>query len=104
LFALSVEAEKNCIKHHLHQIKLYAIHFFAEKSVAPICFKTAEHTWVGPGEVVKWYRLLPPPASGRWSDSWHKIKAISGCLMPSLWWMLRWQDGDKKVVLSPPAT
>jgi hypothetical protein len=28
--------------------------------------------------------------------SWQKIKAISGCLMPSLWWMLRQQDGDKK--------
>jgi hypothetical protein len=38
----------------------------------------------------------PLPASGRWSDSWHKIKAISGCLMPSLWWMLRQQDGDIK--------
>jgi hypothetical protein len=36
-----------------------------------------------------------PPASGRWSDSWHKIKAISGFLMPSLWWMLRRQDGNK---------
>jgi hypothetical protein len=42
----------------------------------------------------------PPPASDRWSDSWHKIKAISGCLMPSLWWMLRWQDGDKKKLIS----
>jgi hypothetical protein len=50
-------------------------------------------------------RLAPnfwriPPTSGRWSDSWHKIKAISGFLMPSLWWMLRQQDGDKKKLLA----
>jgi hypothetical protein len=40
-----------------------------------------------------------PPTSGRWSESWHKIKAISGCLMPSLWWMLRRQEGDEKNVI-----
>jgi hypothetical protein len=33
------------------------------------------------------------------ADSWHKIKAISGCLIPSLCWMLRRQDGDKKTLL-----